>query len=267
MNAAPAQPWWRGRHAQPSGSARRGAGRLDARRDGRHALRLRADRDPQEFGLTSATAGALASVDAARVRGRRHGLRRARRPLRPRAHAHGVDPRLLGLHRPRRRRRRRSRSSCSGALLVGIGLGGEWSAGSVLVAETWPAAHRGKAIGLMQSGWAVGYILAAALARARAPTRRLALALRDRRRPRRSSPPGSAGACPSRRSGSAQQRGAGARSRAPGARSSGRRSSGRRSPRRSLAIDAALRLLGPLHLDPDLPRLAGRARAAPVSAS
>lgn len=48
--------------------------------------------------------------------------------------------------------------------LVGLGLGGEWSAGSVLVSETWPAEHRGKAIGLMQSGWAIGYILAAVLA-------------------------------------------------------------------------------------------------------
>lgn len=46
-------------------------------------------------------------------------------------------------------------------LLVGLGMGGEWSAGAVLVAETWPAQHRGKAIGLMQSGWAIGYILAA----------------------------------------------------------------------------------------------------------
>jgi len=48
--------------------------------------------------------------------------------------------------------------------LLGLGLGAEWSAGSVLVAETWPAEHRGKAIGLMQAGWAVGYLLAAALA-------------------------------------------------------------------------------------------------------
>lgn len=48
-------------------------------------------------------------------------------------------------------------------VLVGLGMGGEWSAGAVLVAETWPARHRGKAIGLMQSGWAIGYILAAAL--------------------------------------------------------------------------------------------------------
>ncbi len=48
--------------------------------------------------------------------------------------------------------------------LVGFGLGGEWAAGSVLVAETWPAEHRGKAMGFMQAGWAVGYILAATLA-------------------------------------------------------------------------------------------------------
>jgi MFS family permease len=48
--------------------------------------------------------------------------------------------------------------------LVGFGLGGEWAAGSVLVAETWPAEHRGKAMGLMQAGWAIGYILAATLA-------------------------------------------------------------------------------------------------------
>lgn len=47
--------------------------------------------------------------------------------------------------------------------LVGFGLGAEWSAGSVLVAESWPAAHRGKAIGFVQSGWAIGYILAALL--------------------------------------------------------------------------------------------------------
>ncbi|HET7712865.1 MAG TPA: MFS transporter [Thermoanaerobaculia bacterium] len=46
---------------------------------------------------------------------------------------------------------------------VGLGMGGEWSCGSVLVAETWPAEHRGKAMGLMQSGWAIGALLAAAL--------------------------------------------------------------------------------------------------------
>src|SRR3954471_14110743 len=48
--------------------------------------------------------------------------------------------------------------------LVGLGMGGEWSCGSVLVAETWPAEHRGKAMGLMQSGWAIGAMCAAGIA-------------------------------------------------------------------------------------------------------
>lgn len=54
-------------------------------------------------------------------------------------------------------------------VLVGLGLGAEWSAGSVLVAETWPARHRAKAIGLMQSGWAIGCIIAALLSAAVLP--------------------------------------------------------------------------------------------------
>lgn len=45
--------------------------------------------------------------------------------------------------------------------MIGLGLGGEWSAGAVLVAESWPSEHRAKAIALMQSGWALGYMLAA----------------------------------------------------------------------------------------------------------
>jgi MFS family permease len=45
--------------------------------------------------------------------------------------------------------------------LLGLGMGGEWASGALLVSETWPAQHRGKAIGIMQSGWALGYILAA----------------------------------------------------------------------------------------------------------
>lgn len=45
--------------------------------------------------------------------------------------------------------------------LVGLGLGGEWAAGATLVAESWPGENRGKAIAFMQSGWALGYMLAA----------------------------------------------------------------------------------------------------------
>ena len=46
-------------------------------------------------------------------------------------------------------------------ILLGIGMGGEWASGAALVSETWPAVHRGKALGLMQSGWAIGYAAAA----------------------------------------------------------------------------------------------------------
>jgi MFS family permease len=45
--------------------------------------------------------------------------------------------------------------------LLGLGMGGEWGAGAALVAETWSAEHRAKALGIMQSGYAVGFALAA----------------------------------------------------------------------------------------------------------
>jgi MFS family permease len=48
-------------------------------------------------------------------------------------------------------------------IVLGLGMGGEWASGAALVAETWPAQHRGKALALMQSSWAVGYALGAAL--------------------------------------------------------------------------------------------------------
>ena len=48
-------------------------------------------------------------------------------------------------------------------VLLGLGMGGEWASGAALVAETWPAHHRGKALALVQSSWAVGYALGAAL--------------------------------------------------------------------------------------------------------
>ena len=44
---------------------------------------------------------------------------------------------------------------------LGIGMGGEWASGAALVSETWKPKDRGKALGLMQSSWAIGYGLAA----------------------------------------------------------------------------------------------------------
>ena len=46
-------------------------------------------------------------------------------------------------------------------IFLGIGMGGEWASGAALVSETWKARDRGKALGLMQSSWAIGYGLAA----------------------------------------------------------------------------------------------------------
>src|SRR5688500_10094110 len=48
--------------------------------------------------------------------------------------------------------------------LLGMGMGGEWASGAVLVSETWPPEHRTKAVSIMQAGWAIGYILAAIIA-------------------------------------------------------------------------------------------------------
>jgi len=44
--------------------------------------------------------------------------------------------------------------------LLGIGFGGEWAAGAVLMGETIRAQYRGRAVGSVQSAWAVGWGLA-----------------------------------------------------------------------------------------------------------
>jgi MFS family permease len=48
--------------------------------------------------------------------------------------------------------------------LMGLGFGGEWAAAAVLMGEVIRAEHRGKAVGAMQSGWAIGWGIAALLA-------------------------------------------------------------------------------------------------------
>jgi MFS family permease len=47
--------------------------------------------------------------------------------------------------------------------LLGLGFGGEWAAGAVLLGESIRAEHRGKALGIMQAGWAVGWGMATIL--------------------------------------------------------------------------------------------------------
>ncbi|MFJ6946359.1 MFS transporter [Streptomyces wuyuanensis] len=44
--------------------------------------------------------------------------------------------------------------------LQGLGFGGEWAVGAILVAEYATARHRGRTLGAIQSAWAVGWALA-----------------------------------------------------------------------------------------------------------
>jgi MFS family permease len=117
----------------------------------------------EEFGIGSAAAGALASVTlvASAIGGTLAGVL-ADRLGRVRVLVYSILVYSLFTGATATARSPAELAIWRG--LVGLGLGAEWSAGSVLVAETWPAEHRGKAAGLMQSGWALGYIMAAGLA-------------------------------------------------------------------------------------------------------
>jgi MFS family permease len=44
--------------------------------------------------------------------------------------------------------------------LLGIGFGGEWAAGAVLIGEVIRADYRGRAVGTVQAGWAIGWAVA-----------------------------------------------------------------------------------------------------------
>lgn len=46
--------------------------------------------------------------------------------------------------------------------LFGVGMGAEWTAGTTLAMESWPARSKGIASGVLQGSWAIGYLLAAA---------------------------------------------------------------------------------------------------------
>jgi MFS family permease len=48
--------------------------------------------------------------------------------------------------------------------VLGLGMGGEWNTGATLVAESWPAELRAKAISMVQSSWALGFAAAALVA-------------------------------------------------------------------------------------------------------
>jgi MFS family permease len=47
--------------------------------------------------------------------------------------------------------------------LMGFGMGGEWTAGAILMGEVIRAKDRGKAVGMVQAGWAIGWGVSALL--------------------------------------------------------------------------------------------------------
>jgi MFS family permease len=47
--------------------------------------------------------------------------------------------------------------------LLGVGFGGEWTAGAILIGETIRPQFRGRAVGSVQAGWAVGWGIAVAI--------------------------------------------------------------------------------------------------------
>src|SRR5205807_2931148 len=116
-----------------------------------------------EFHLTTSQAGALASVTliASAAGGVLFGFladRAGRRPaLMLSVVVYSVFTAACGLSRG-------VTELATFRFLLGLGMGGEWAAGAALVAETWRAEHRAKALGLMQSGFAAGYAVAALIA-------------------------------------------------------------------------------------------------------
>ncbi len=55
-------------------------------------------------------------------------------------------------------------------VLLGLGMGGEWTSGAALVSETWPAPCRSRAFAFMQSSWAIGFGAAAVVTALVLPT-------------------------------------------------------------------------------------------------
>jgi MFS family permease len=52
---------------------------------------------------------------------------------------------------------------CIFRFLTGLGLGGEWATGTTLLAESWPSQARAKGLGIMQSAYGWGSLLASAV--------------------------------------------------------------------------------------------------------
>ena len=115
----------------------------------------------RDFAMDTEPPACLNSLTLARLGRRRLRLRLHCRPHRPHARADGLHPRLYSISSARLRFLPHHSATCRFRFLLGLGMGGEWSAGAALIAETWRPEHRGKALGLMQSSCAIGEAIAA----------------------------------------------------------------------------------------------------------
>ncbi len=112
------------------------------------------------FAISNADAGLDRNLDLVRLGFRRLVCRRAVGSLRPRAHAADHDRLVRRLYRLCGFAQNYTQLLTLRALM-GFGFGGEWAAAAVLVGEIIRPENRGKAVGAMQSGWAIGWGLAA----------------------------------------------------------------------------------------------------------
>ncbi len=118
-------------------------------------------------------------------------------------------PRLLGVHVPRAASSQTVWQLALFRIGLGLGMGGEWASGAALVSETWSARDRGKALGLMQSAWAIGYGAAAAVTGFVLPRWGWRCGVLRRRAAGAAARCGSAAASRSRRSGATRRAGLG----------------------------------------------------------
>ena len=159
----------------PRSSPAASAWMLDAMGD--HALLLVLAYLIREFSMSTRTAGLLNSPHAGCFRNRRADFRRHRRPHRPHAFADGLHPRLFSFEcslRPGAFNSATRDFSISSRSRYGRRMECHLPA---LIAETWRPEHRGKALGLMQSSYAIGEAIAAGVVFVRPSPFRLARGL------------------------------------------------------------------------------------------
>ena len=111
----------------------------------------------KDLGMTKPTGRPARFGDARGLGRRRPRVRHRRGPLRPRRARSSASILIYSVFTAACGFAQTSPQLAVFRMFLGLGMGGEWASGAALVSETWSAEHRGKALGFMQSAWAVGY--------------------------------------------------------------------------------------------------------------